>query len=109
MRLKLLAFFVTLTVFLCGGWLYTLSSGAAEKYTAIYNGFGVAQPTITTILFSHLHYWWAISLAVAVFGYLPLVIFTNKWQYTSIIASIVCLFFLVGVVYAPIISMGSVI
>ncbi|WP_415755633.1 hypothetical protein [Pseudomonas leptonychotis] len=109
MRLKILAFIVTVTVSLSGGWLYILSSGAAEKYTAVYNGFGVIPPAITTTLFSNLHYWWIIAIIVAAISYLPLFILKNKWKYTSVMLSISCLIALVGVVYAPIVSMGPVV
>jgi len=109
MRFKILLLFVSVIVLLCGGWLYILSSGAAEQYQQTFNSFGVTPPQITTVLFSSLSNWWAILLAIAVISYIPLLASKDKWQYTSVLTSLACLLTLVGVVYVPILTMGSII
>ena len=109
MRVKILFFVVTIIVLLSGGWLYTLSVGGADQYQQTFNGYGATPPQITTFLFSILNYWWAILLAVALISYLPLFALKSKWQYASLLTSIACLCLLIGIVYAPIIAMGSVI
>ena len=109
MKFKILFCVVTIFSFLSSAWLFILNDGAAIQYMQIFNEFGVTVPVITKSLFTSLQYWWVISAAIVFINYFFLFSLKGKWQYFSIFLSLLCFLILVGIVYAPIYDMGSVV
>ncbi|RBP48874.1 hypothetical protein [Arenicella xantha] len=108
--MKTMLLFIATTIILtfCGLLLYALDNGGAGQFQQTYSSFGATPPAISNWLFESAQYWWlGLQFCMAV-GYAPLFL-RGKYQYLSLVTSLICLVFLIGFIYGPMITMGNAI